>query len=159
MEKETNTSNQTVSAVPGPSAYAKLLTIYDGTGDLAFLSGQLPRQDGKVAYIGTVGEQMSLDEAKAAAKLCAFNCLAKLNQELGEERRLLRILKVTGFVACVPEFKGAPAVIDAASAVFVEALGEHGMHARSAIGVAALPHGAAVEIELIAEVSRLQRAL
>jgi len=155
MERQLNHSDPSSLAMPGPSAYAKLLTIHDGAGDLAFLSGQLPRQDGKVAYIGTVGEDISLDEAKAAAKLCAVNCLAKLNQELGEERRLLRILKVTGFVACVPQFKGVPAVIDAASAVFVEALGERGVHARSAIGVAALPHGATVEIELIAEVSRL----
>jgi enamine deaminase RidA (YjgF/YER057c/UK114 family) len=112
------------------------------------VSGQLPYEQGQITIVGTVGRDVSLESAKEAARLCALNALATVAAELGSLDRVAQVLRMTGYVASTPEFGEHPAVIDAASAVLVEVLGDRGRHARSAIGVSSLPRRAAVEIEI-----------
>ena len=117
-------------------------------GGVAYVSGQLPRIDGRIVCLGVLGETVSLEEGVEAAGVCALNALSVLELALGSLDRIQQFLRVTGFVASVSNFKQQPTVIDGASRVFHSVFGEAGRHTRSAIGVAALPHGAAVEVEL-----------
>jgi enamine deaminase RidA (YjgF/YER057c/UK114 family) len=119
-------------------------------GDLAYVSGQLPKQDGEVRITGRVGDTVSLEIAQAAARICAVQALACLNQALGSIDRVTRIIRLSGFVASGLDFYQQPAVIDAASELMVQVFGEAGRHARSAIGVSALPRNSSVELEVIA---------
>jgi enamine deaminase RidA (YjgF/YER057c/UK114 family) len=121
---------------------------------VAHVSGQLPRIDGKITCLGRLGESVSLEQGAEAAGVCALNALAVVEAALGNLDRIEQFLKVTGFVASSPDFAQQPKVIDGASHIFHDVFGEAGRHARSAIGVAALPHGAAVEIELSVAVAR-----
>jgi enamine deaminase RidA (YjgF/YER057c/UK114 family) len=126
--------------------------LYEGwvlAGDLLFLSGQ-----GADGWTGRVGEDLTLEQGQAAARDCALNLLAQTRDALGSLDQVARVVKVTGFVACPPGFAGIPAVVDGASALLVEVLGDRGRHARSAVGVAALPLGFAVEVELVVEARR-----
>jgi enamine deaminase RidA (YjgF/YER057c/UK114 family) len=125
------------------------VVVHDG---IARTSGQLPRIDGKLTCIGVLGASVTVEEGYEAAKVCALNALAVLKAELGTLDRIERILTVTGFVASAPGFDQQPAVVDGASHVLYEIFGDAGRHTRSAIGVAALPRGGAVEIEVIAAV-------
>lgn len=122
------------------------------TGDHVYVSGQLPFVDGKLEVTGKVGAEVTAERAAELARICALNALAALAAEVGELSRVVKIVKVTGFVASAPDFTGHPQVINGASELLVEVLGEAGKHARSAVGVAALPLNAPVEVELIAEV-------
>ena len=115
---------------------------------VAHVSGQLPRIGGRLTCLGQVGTAVSLDEAVLAAEVCALNALAVLEDALGTLDRIQQFLRVTGFVASAPSFNEQPAVVDGASKLFHRVFGDAGRHVRSAIGVAALPRGAAVEIEL-----------
>lgn len=118
-------------------------------GDLLFLSGQAA--DG---HVGRVGDELDLEQGRAAARACTLNLLAQTRDALGSLDRVRRIVKVLGFVAAAPGFTALPAVTDAASELLQEVFGpEVGAHARSSIGVAALPLGFAVEIEMIVQVS------
>jgi enamine deaminase RidA (YjgF/YER057c/UK114 family) len=117
-------------------------------GGVARTSGQLPRIDGRLTCVGTLGVDVSVEEGTEAARVCALNALSVLRQELGTLDRIERALTVTGYVACAPGFAEQPAVIDGASRVLYEIFGDAGRHTRSAIGVAALPRGGAVEIEV-----------
>ncbi|AYF71004.1 RidA family protein [Pseudomonas aeruginosa] len=120
---------------------------------IAYVSGQLPRQHGELRWTGKVGSELDLEQARQAARLCAARCLLALEEALGGLQRVERLLKVTGYVASAAGFVQQPAVIDAASEYFDEVLGgARGGHARAAVGVAELPRGAAVEVELIAAV-------
>lgn len=119
---------------------------------IARTSGQLPRIEGRLTCVGTLGDDVTVAEGAAAARVCALNALSVLRAALGTLDRIERILWVTGFVACVPGFTEQPAVVDGASGVLAEIFGEAGRHTRSAIGVAALPRGGAVELELAAAV-------
>jgi enamine deaminase RidA (YjgF/YER057c/UK114 family) len=121
-------------------------------GDLAFVSGQLPKVGGEVGIRGRVGDTVSVDQAKEAARICALQALACLAEALGSIDRVERIVRLTGFVASTPDFHQQPAVIDAASEIMVQVFGEAGRHARSAVGAAALPRDSAVELEVIAAV-------
>ncbi|WP_219471184.1 RidA family protein [Nonomuraea rhizosphaerae] len=123
------------------------------TGDLVYTSGQVPMVDGKPAFTGKVGTEVSLDDAREAAKICALNALAALKSEIGDLAKVVRIVKVVAFVASDPSFTQQPQVANAASELLGEVLGEAGKHARSAVGVAVLPLDVPVEVELIAEVS------
>jgi len=120
---------------------------------VAHVSGQLPRIDGKLTCLGQLGTTVSVAEGVAAAEICALNALAVLEQALGSLDRIEQFLRVTGFVASAPDFSEQPTVIDGASRLFHRVFGDAGRHVRSAIGVAALPRGAAVEIELSVAVS------
>jgi enamine deaminase RidA (YjgF/YER057c/UK114 family) len=117
-------------------------------GAVARTSGQLPRIDGELTCIGTLGSDVSVEEGAEAAGVCALNALSVLQVALGSLDRIERVLTVTGFVASTPEFHQQPAVIDGASRILAEIFGEAGRHTRSAVGVAALPRGGAVEIEV-----------
>jgi len=119
------------------------------TGAYVYVSGQLPVADGKLPATGKVGDAVSAQDAAGLARTCALNALAA---SAGGLDAIRRIVKVVGFVASAPGFSGQPQVINGASELFIEVFGEAGRHARSAIGVAELPLGAPVEVELIAEV-------
>ncbi len=119
------------------------------SGDLLFLSGQ-----GADGFTGRVGVDMSIEDGRAAARACALNLLAQARDAIGSLDRVARVVKVLGFVACTEDFTGAPSVIDGASDLLGDVFGEHGRHARSAIGAQALPLGFAVEIEMVMEVGR-----
>ena len=119
-------------------------------GNLAYVSGQLPKQDGEVRIKGRVGDTVSLEVAQEAARICALQALACLAQALGSIDSVTQIIRLSGFVASGPDFYQQPAVIDAASELMVRVFGEAGRHARSAIGVSALPRNSSVELEVIA---------
>ena len=121
-------------------------------GDLAFVSGQLPWDNGQIKTVGSLGATVSVDQGKEAARICALQSLACLAQALGSIDRIARIVKLTGFVQSSPNFHQQPSVIDAASELMIEVFGEDGRHARSAIGVGALPRDASVELEVIAAI-------
>jgi len=123
------------------------------TGSLAFLSGMLPLVEGKLIRQGRVGEKVSVDEAKQAAKTAAINALAILKSNLGSLNRVRRCVKITGYISSAPAFTGQPDIMNAASDLMVEIFGEAGKHARAAVGVNILPLDSPVEIEFIFEVS------
>ena len=122
------------------------------TGNLVYTAGQLPVADGKVLATGKVGAEVSADEAKWLARTSALNALAAAASAAGGLNGIRRVVKMTGFVASAPDFTGQPQVVNGASELMLEVFGEAGKHARSAVGVAALPLDAPVEIELIVEV-------
>jgi enamine deaminase RidA (YjgF/YER057c/UK114 family) len=120
-------------------------------GSLLFTAGQLPFENGELRKTGKVGDEVSAEEAHAAARLCALNALAAAAAEAGSLDRIGRVIKVTGFVASAAGFNAQPQVINGASELIGEVFGEAGLHARSAVGVAELPLDAPVEVELVAE--------
>ena len=122
------------------------------TGKLVFVSGQIPIKDGKVAFLGKVPKDISVDETQKAAKLCIINALAHLKNELGSLDRISKIVRVSGFVNSTPEFIDQPKVINAASDLLYEIFGSKGQHSRIAIGVTSLPQNSCVEIDIIAEI-------
>jgi enamine deaminase RidA (YjgF/YER057c/UK114 family) len=135
-------------AVPQPAgAYVPAARA----GDLIFTAGQLPFENGELRKTGKVGDAVSVEEAYAAARLCALNALAAAAAEAGGLDRISRIVKVTGFVASASDFNLQPQVINGASELMGEVFGEAGLHARSAVGVAELPLDAPVEVELVVE--------
>jgi len=121
------------------------------TGNLVYTSGQLPMEAGKLARTGKVGAEISPEEGKAMARICALNALAAVDSLVGIDA-VTRVVKVVGFVASAPGFHGQPRVINGASDLLAEVFGDKGAHARSAIGVSELPLDAPVEVELIVEV-------
>lgn len=136
------------SVVPPLAVYVPAVR----TGDLVFTSGQLPMVDGEMAQTGLVGDVVSAEQAHALARACALNALAAIDALVGLDN-VVRVVKVVGFVASAPGFTGQPGVINGASELLGEVFGEHGRHARSAVGVAALPLDAAVEVEVVVEVT------
>jgi enamine deaminase RidA (YjgF/YER057c/UK114 family) len=122
------------------------------TGDLVYTSGQLPFVDGQLAVTGKVGDAVDPDTAKDLARTCALNALAAVDGLVGLDA-VVRVVKVVGFVASAPGFTGQPGVVNGASELLGDVFGDAGKHARSAVGVAELPLGAPVEVELIVEVS------
>lgn len=126
------------------------VTVHAG---VAYVSGQLPKEGGEVRITGKVDGEVSIEQAQQAARICVLQALACLDDALGGLDRVSRILKIVGFVASSPGFSDQPKVLDAASTLLVEIFGEHGRHARSAVGVFELPRQSPVEIELIVAVS------
>ena len=123
------------------------------SGTQLYISGQLPLKDGKPLVTGHLGAGVSVEEGAAAARQCGLNILAQAKAALGGDlERIERCVKLVGFVASTPDFTGQPPVINGASDLMVEVLGERGRHARSAVGVAVLPLDVAVEIEAIFEI-------
>lgn len=116
---------------------------------LVFTSGQLPLEKGEVKYKGQLGRDLTLEEGYAAARLCALNCLAVIQSLAGDLDAIAQVVKVTGYVNSTPEFWQQPQVVNGASELLVEVLGEAGRHARAAVGVSSLPLGAAVELEMV----------
>jgi enamine deaminase RidA (YjgF/YER057c/UK114 family) len=138
----------TLPAVPAPAgAYVPAVK----SGSLVFTAGQVPFVDGKVAATGKVGREISPEEAKGHARTCALNALAAVDALVGLDR-VTRVVKVVGYVASAEGFTGQPGVLNGASELFGEVFGDAGQHARAAVGVAELPLGVPVEVELIVEV-------
>jgi enamine deaminase RidA (YjgF/YER057c/UK114 family) len=119
---------------------------------LLFISGHGPMRDGKIAYTGKVGKDLSIEQGYEAAHLVALNCLASAKAALGDLDRIKRVVKLLGMVNCTEDFGDQPRVINGASDLLVRLFGDAGRHARSAVGMQALPFGIAVEIEMILEV-------
>ena len=137
-------------AVPAPvAAYVPAVR----SGNLIFVSGQLPFIDGRLLLTGKVGAEVTPEQAKGLAQLCALNALAAAADLAGGLDEIVRVVKVVGYVASTPEFTGQPGVINGASELFGTVLGEAGVHARAAVGVAALPLDAPVEVEITVEVA------
>lgn len=137
-------------AVPVPlGSYVPAVRV----GDLVYTSGQTPLVDGKLVYAGPVGDGgVTLEQAKASARLCGLNALAAASGVCGGVDDIVRIVKVTVFVASTPEFTQQPAVANGASDLFTEIFGDDGKHARSAIGVSSLPLGCTTEVEIVVQV-------
>ncbi|NPV92398.1 MAG: RidA family protein [Firmicutes bacterium] len=121
-------------------------------GDLLFVSGQLPTVDGELKYRGRLGAELTVEEGYQAARACALNCLAVVKSFTGSLDRVVRIVKLNGYVSSAPDFFQQPQVVNGASELLGEVFGEAGRHARAAIGVSSLPLGAAVEVDLVVQV-------
>ena len=135
---------------PSPAgSYIPVVT----TGNLAFVSGQIPMKDGKVIFEGKVPEQQSLESARDAAKICIINGLAQLKANLGSLDKITKFVRISGFVNSNPEFTEQPKVINAASDLLVEIFGDMAKHSRIAVGVASLPLNSTVEIDMVVEFS------
>lgn len=137
--------------LPGVAAPVAAYVPAVRSGSQVFTSGQLPFVDGKLTATGKVGGEVSPEEAQRYARTCVLNALAAVDALVGLDS-VTRIVKVVGFVASAEGFTGQPAVVNGASEVLGEIFGEAGAHARSAVGVAELPLGSPVEVELIVEV-------
>ncbi|GAA1347025.1 RidA family protein [Falsarthrobacter nasiphocae] len=123
------------------------------TGSYVYTAGQLPFVDGALETTGKVGSDVEVEDAARLAATCALNALAAVKSVIGDLDRITRVVKVVGFVASDPSFTLQPHVINGASNLLTEILGDRGVHARSAVGVAVLPLDAPVEVELIVEVA------
>ncbi|PNE36231.1 MULTISPECIES: RidA family protein [Streptomyces] len=123
------------------------------SGSYVFTSGQLPMVDGALPLTGKVGAEVSPEQAKELAAVCALNALAAVKSVTGDLDKIVRVVKVVGFVASAPDFTGQPGVVNGASELLGEILGEKGVHARSAVGVAVLPIDAPVEVEIQVEIA------
>ena len=122
------------------------------TGNLVFTAGQLPMVNGELISKGLLGQDVEIEEANKAARICTLNALAAIKGVIGDLDRIKQIVRVVGYVASVPTFTQQPAVVNGASELLLEIFGENGKHARSAVGMAALPLNASVEIELTVEI-------
>ena len=123
------------------------------SGDLLFLTGQLTQWNGERRFIGKLGREFNTEQGQQAARLCALNLIAHLRAALeGDLDRVVRCVRVSGYVNCTPDFAEQSQVINGASNLFVEVFGEAGRHTRMAIGVNSLPYGVAVEVEAIFQI-------
>ncbi|MEP6768613.1 MAG: RidA family protein [Acidobacteriota bacterium] len=153
-------ARQNSPATPGPQHRAALALRARGdyvpfvtTGNLVFLTGQLAQWNGERRFIGKLGREFGVAGGQQAARLCALNLLAHLDSAVqGNLDRVRRCVKVAGFVNSVPEFTAQSQVLNGASDLFLEVFEEAGRHARMAVGVSALPHDVAVEVEAIFEI-------
>lgn len=134
-----------------PTALANYVP-YAHMGNLLYISGQVCQWNGKLQFAGRLGVDLSLDTGQQAARLCGLNLLAQARAAIGDLDRIRRCVRINGFVACAPEFTQQPQVINGCSDLLVDVLGDAGRHSRIAVGVAALPGGAAVEIDAIFEI-------
>ncbi len=138
--------------LPAPPAPVASYVPYVVAGNLVFISGQVPLAPGGLKYIGVVGKDLSPEEGKQAARLCAINVLAQLQAACGDLDRVIRCAKLTAFVNAVPEFGQHPEVANGASDLIVEVFGDAGRHARAAVGAGSLPRNVAVEVEAVFEI-------
>jgi enamine deaminase RidA (YjgF/YER057c/UK114 family) len=141
-------------ALPRVSAPAANYIPWTRSGDLVFISGQVCQENGQPAFVGRLGETISVEDGQRAAELCALNLLAQIDDAAaGELARVRRIVRLGGFVNCVPGFDRQPLVVNGASDLMVAVFGDRGRHARTAVGVAALPRGVAVEVDAVVEIA------
>ena len=139
--------------MPVPSAPAGNYVGWVRTGNLVQVSGQLPMRDGKVAFTGTLGDDVSLETGQQAAQLCALNVFAQLSAAVNDDlSKVVRCVRLGGFVSATADFTQHPQVINGASDFVVQVLGDKGKHARAAVGVSSLPANVAVEVEGLFEV-------
>ena len=142
--------------LPAPAAPVASYAPYAVMGNMVFISGVLPFREGKLLHAGKVGaragDDVSFEQAQTAARQCAINAIASLEAAVGDLDKVKRIVRLEGYVASESGFTEQHEVMNAASALVAEVFGEKGVHSRIAVGVAALPLGAPVEIALIAEI-------
>jgi len=138
--------------LPVPAAPAANYVPFVITGNQLFVSGQISVSPDGTEYKGKLGAGLGVEDGQAAAKLCAISLLAQAKAALGDLDRIVRVVKLVGFVNSAPDFTDQPKVVNGASDFMVEVLADKGRHARSAVGVAALPFGVAVEVEAIFEI-------
>ena len=124
------------------------------TGSYVYTAGQLPLVEGTLGVTGKVGAEVTQEEAKELARICALNALAAVKSVVGDLDRSEQVVQVVGFVGSAPDFNSQPGVVNGASELLGEVLGDKGVHARSAVGVAVLPLDAPVEVELQVEIAR-----
>ncbi|MEV8530709.1 RidA family protein [Streptomyces sp. NPDC051211] len=123
------------------------------SGQYVYTAGQLPMVKGSLPLTGKVGAEVSAEQAKELAATCALNALAAVKSVIGDLDKIVRVVKVVGFIASAPDFTAQPGVLNGASELLGEVLGPKGVHARSAVGVAVLPLDAPVEVEFLVEIS------
>lgn len=142
--------------LPNPSAPAANYVPFMKVGSLVFISGQLPIWNGELKYKGKLGDTISIEEGQAAARLCALNILAQLKAACeGDLNRVLRCVRLGGFINSKDDFQEQPKVMNGASDLMVDVFGDKGRHVRTAVGVNTLPFGVAVEVDALFEVSDL----
>lgn len=139
--------------IPVAAAPAANYVPYVVSGSILHIAGQLPMLEGRLAVTGHLGKDVDVAAGQKAAELCAVNLLAQAKAALGDLSRIRRVIKINGFVASAPDFVEQHLVINGASNLLVGALGDAGRHARAAVGMAALPLNAAVEIDAIMEIA------
>ena len=150
IEEKLNELSINLPTPPSPAgSYIPVVT----TGNLAFVSGQIPMKNGNVIFQGKVPENQSVDSARDAAKICIINGLAQLKADLGSLDRIVKFVRISGFVNSNSDFIEQPKVINAASELLVEIFGDMAKHSRIAVGVASLPLNSTVEIDMIVEFS------
>ena len=152
MGAEARLSDLGLELPPPPQPVASYIPIVV-SGDLAFVAGQVPLQDGSLLWTGKLGADLTVAEGAAATRRCALQALSVLRGTLGSLDRVRRIVKLTVYVASAPGFVQHPTVADGASDLMAEVFGEQGRHARVSVGVAELPLGAPVEVDVVAEIS------
>jgi enamine deaminase RidA (YjgF/YER057c/UK114 family) len=134
--------------LPEPSKPGANYVPYVRSGDLVFLTGQLSQWNGERRFVGKLGRELGVPEGQQAARLCALNLLAHLRVALnGDLDRVVRVVRLAGYVNSMPDFVGQSQVMNGASDLFIDVLGEAGRHTRMAVGVSALPYDVAVEVE------------
>ena len=139
--------------IPTPPSPAGSYIPVVTTGNLAFVSGQIPMKEGKVVFEGKVPDEQSLESAREAAKICIINSLAQLKVNLGSLDKITKFVRISGFVNSNPNFIDQPRVINAASDLLVEIFGDIAKHSRIAVGVTSLPLNSTVEIDMVVEFS------
>ena len=139
--------------IPTPPSPAGSYIPVVTTGNLAFVSGQIPMKEGKIIFEGKVPETQSVDSAREAAKICIINGLAQLKAKLGSLDKITKFVRISGFVNSSSDFTEQPKVINAASDLLVDIFGDMAKHSRIAVGVASLPLNSTVEIDMIVEFS------
>ncbi len=140
--------------IPTPAAPAANYIPFVKSGNLVFVSGQIPLVAGKIEGIGKVGQDLTTEQAKAIARICAINLIAQAKAACGGDLdKVTRVVKLGGFVNCVDGYTEQPEVVNGASDLMVDMFGDKGRHARFAVGTNALPRGVAVEVEAVFEVA------
>ena len=139
--------------IPTPPSPAGSYIPVVTTGNLAFVSGQIPMKEGKVVFEGKVPDEQSLESAREAAKICIINSLAQLKVNLGSLDKITKFVRISGFVNSNPNFIDQPRVINAASDLLVEIFGDIAKHSRIAVGVTSLPLNSTVEMDMVVEFS------
>ena len=137
-------------SLPDPPTPAGSYVPAVKTGNLLYISGQIPMIDGKVIFTGKVSDE-NMEEGQKSARTCAINLLAQIKRELGDFEKVSKIVRISGFVNSVPEFSQQPKIINPASDLFFDIFGERGKHSRIAVGVASLPLNSMTEIDAIIE--------
>lgn len=149
IEERLVAAGVTLPEAPAPAAN---YVPYVQSGNLVFVSGQLPMADGECKYLGRLGDDIDLEDGVKAARLCAVNILAQVKNVCGGDlSKVARVVRLGGFVAATPEFEQHPAVVNGASDLMAAIFGDAGAHARAAVGVASLPRGVSVEVEGVFE--------
>ena len=151
MTPESKLAEMGITLPTPPSSVAAYIP-WVRTGNQIILSGQLPWQDGEMAYTGKLGSHLEVEQGYAAARLCAINAIAQLKDAVGVLERISRIVRLEGFVHSAPGFQNQPQVLNGASDIFNKVFGQRGQHTRTALGISEMPLDAAVQLGVFVDV-------